>query len=92
VLYYLNGCGIDRRELVGDIIIGNGYTGIADYLIKYNPAANEFESVVPGFYYEVEYNEDKSKILCYKSLRYSEILNSEYVSMILSLMSLVKLF
>jgi len=25
----------------------------------------------------VEYNEDKSKILCYKSLRYSEILNSE---------------
>jgi len=73
----LTGCGIDRRELVGDIIIGNGYTGIADYLIKYNPAAKEFESVVPGFYYEVEYNEDKSKILCYKSLRYSEILNSE---------------
>jgi len=45
----LTGCGIDRRELVGDIIIGNGYTGIADYLIKYNPAANEFESVVPAF-------------------------------------------
>jgi len=22
----LTGCGIDRRELVGDIIIGNGYT------------------------------------------------------------------
>jgi len=88
----LTGCGIDRRELVGDIIIGNGYTGIADYLIKYNPAANEFESVVPGFYYEVEYNEDKSKILCYKSLRYSEILNSEICEYDIKSNELVKLF
>jgi len=47
---------------------------------------------VPGFYYEVEYNEDKSKILCYKSLRYSEILNSEICEYDIKSNELVKLF
>ncbi|CDG34686.1 hypothetical protein CTHBC1_0003 [Acetivibrio thermocellus BC1] len=69
----LTGCWIVRSDLSGDIIIGDGHGGTSHSIIKYNPATNKFESVEPGLYYEVEYNDDKSKILCYRFLENSEV-------------------
>ncbi len=65
----LTGCGIDRNNFVGDIIV-SGYTDKSDDgIIKYNPATGEFENLVPGVYYDVQYNADKSKILCERHVK-----------------------
>ena len=65
----ISGCGVNKNNLPGEILINNR----ADEITTYLPEKNEFKSILKGnFNNELSFNADKTKILGYKSINEKE--------------------